>query len=216
MDSNITEHEYFADDLQLAEPHFDEESTVLSARPVVPLKDIREINAEARSARHLVFGLSIVAALMIGALAATLIYNRRSQKPAAEVVNAAIPGSGVITSASAVTASATGEAKGNVAQGDGLDATLPANDKKPEPRITRRVEQPGVSRRVLPVKAAKRQEESRYQTDEREMRRAERVDERRLRRASERDVQINARGRRNKSADDLWRIREIFEGSRRP
>lgn len=206
MESNITEQQYFDGDLQLAEPHFDEEATVLSARPVVPLKEIREIKAEARSARHLVLGLSIVVSLMIGALGATLIYKQRGQKSAAAIVYAAVAGSGASTHDSAVIGSSTGEAKKDVSEADGWDASS-LEDKKPAPQIARRVQS---------VKAGKRQEEPRYQVDEREMRRAERVEARRLRSKAEREARKKARGRKNKSSDDLLRIREIFEGPRRP
>jgi hypothetical protein len=216
MESNTSAQQYFGGDLQLASPHFDEESTVLSARPVVPLKDIWETKAKRRSARHLVFGLSILASLILGALGATVIYKQRGQEAAAVIVNAAVPGSGTITPDSAATASATGEAKGEVAKAGPWNGRTPAENKKPEVRVARRVEQPVVSRRVLPVKAEKRQEAPRYETDESEMRRAERVDEWRHRRAAEREAHRDARGRRNRSADDLLRIRDIFEGPRRP
>ena len=75
MESNITEPEHFSNDA-LTEPHFDEEATMLSARPVVPLEEIR---AETNSRRRLAFGLSILVALVIGALGATLIYKHRQQ-----------------------------------------------------------------------------------------------------------------------------------------
>lgn len=214
METNITEQRYFGGDLQLAAPHFNEEATVLAARPVVPLEDIRETNAKARSARHLVLGLSIVVSLMIGALGATLIYKQRGQEPAAAIVYAAVPGSGASANDSA--ASATGEARKDVAEADVWDGSSPAKDQKPEARIARKVEQPGVSRRVASVKATKKQEEPRYQADEREMRRAERVEARRLRRGAEREAHRETRGRQNTSAGDLLRIREIFEGPRRP
>ena len=74
MESDITSQGYFNGDLQLAEPHFDEEATLLSARPVVPLE---EIMVEARSRRRLVIGLAMVGSLVMGALGATLIYKQQ-------------------------------------------------------------------------------------------------------------------------------------------
>jgi hypothetical protein len=213
MESNITEQQYFNGDLQLAEPHFDDEATVLGARPVVPLREIGETTTGAVSARQVVLGLAMVGSLIIGALGATLIYKQRGQEPAAVIVNAAVPGA--IATDSAATASATGDASGEVAKAAGLDASLTAEDKKPKPRLAPRVERP-VTRRVASMKAAKGQEAPRYEIDESEMRRAERVDERRLRRAAEREAHRETRGRRNTSADDLLRIRDIFEGPRRP
>lgn len=207
MESNITEQQYFDGDLHLAEPHFDEEATVLSARPVVPLKEIREINAAARSARHLVFGLSIVVSLMVGALGATLIYKQRGQEPAAAIVDTAVAGSGARADDSGVTAASMGETKNDVAEADVQNGGSSAEHKKPEPRVSRRVES---------AKERTKQEEPTYHVDEREMRRAERVEARRLRRKAEREEQKEARGHRSKPSDDLLRIREIFEGPWRP
>ena len=51
MESTMIDQQTFGADLQLPEPRFDEESTLLSARPVVPL---RSIEAQARSSRTLI------------------------------------------------------------------------------------------------------------------------------------------------------------------
>ena len=53
------------------------------------------------------------------------------------------------------------------------------------------------------------------QIDDEEMRREERIEARRLRRRAERQAEREAR-RDRRRGDDLLRIREIFEGSRRP
>ncbi|HET9786595.1 MAG TPA: hypothetical protein VFP47_05660, partial [Pyrinomonadaceae bacterium] len=58
----------FQADLSL--PHFDEDATLLSARPVVPL---HEVKAETRSRRRVIFGLTILAAILLGAISATLL-----------------------------------------------------------------------------------------------------------------------------------------------
>ena len=55
----------------LDEPHFDEEATILAARPVVPLN---EVKAEKRSKAGVAVALAIGGGLLIGLLAATLIY----------------------------------------------------------------------------------------------------------------------------------------------
>src|SRR6185295_18479585 len=76
MKPNITDYQYFAADQQLSEPHFEEEATVLSARPVVPLGDLP---SEQRSGKGLAFSLVIVIAIIVGALGATLFYQRSSE-----------------------------------------------------------------------------------------------------------------------------------------
>src|SRR5512132_779890 len=83
MESNITNQQYFGTDSQLSEPHFDEEATLLSARPVVRLSDVR---TEARSGKRLAFGLAMVIAVMAGAFAASLIYKQRGQKEATAIM----------------------------------------------------------------------------------------------------------------------------------
>lgn len=55
----------------LSLPHFDEEATLLSARPVVPLHEVR---AETRSKGRLLFASTIVAAVVLGALGASLLF----------------------------------------------------------------------------------------------------------------------------------------------
>lgn len=54
----------------MSEPHFNDEATLLSARPVVPLKDVK---AKARSKRRLFFGLTIMISLLFGACTAILL-----------------------------------------------------------------------------------------------------------------------------------------------
>ena len=52
----------------LSMPHFDEEATLLSARPVVPL---HEVQVETGSRGRVIFALTIVAAILVGAISAT-------------------------------------------------------------------------------------------------------------------------------------------------
>ena len=86
MESNNSEQPYLADD-SLSEPHFDEEATVASARPVVPLEKIR---AASTSRKRITFGLSILAALIIGALGATFVYKQRNPNPDTAIVDSAV------------------------------------------------------------------------------------------------------------------------------
>ena len=52
-----------------AQPHFDDELTLLSARPVVPLE---KIEAKARHRRHWILGSAFAVAMMLGAASALL------------------------------------------------------------------------------------------------------------------------------------------------
>src|SRR5882724_7342546 len=85
MESNIKNQRSSGADLHLAEPHFDEEATLLSARPVVPLCEVRET----RSGRRLALGLAMAISVMAGALGATLIYKQSGQKQATGIVETA-------------------------------------------------------------------------------------------------------------------------------
>ena len=92
MESNSANQEY-ALRAELREPHFDEEATVLSARPVVPLEVVK---AEERSKKHLLFGLAMACSLVMGAVAAKLIYKQRGngQVPA---IGTAVSGAAAIS-----------------------------------------------------------------------------------------------------------------------
>lgn len=212
MDLNITEQRYSDDNLQLAEPHFDEEATVLSARPVVPLNEIKEPG----SRKHLAFGLSMLASLIVGGLVATLIFKQRGQTPATEIAGSAIAGSGATATDSAVSAPSGGEVKEDLTVEPEVNAA--PEDKNAQVKMTppsKRLE----TTTVRPMPTNPGEENSALQEisreERRELQRAERFEEWRLRRRASREAG-DFGGRRRRSADDLLRIREIFEGSRRP
>lgn len=187
-------------ELPLAEPHFDEEATLLSAQPVVPLE---EIAAEQRSGKRLAFGVAMAISLVVGALGGTLIYRQREHKSTA-VIDTAVPGADGITADQPVAEPSVAEAVADAGTGKLPDSSAAPATTKSAPSRARGGESSKVEvRKLLSV------------TDDRELRRAERIEARRLRRKSERQAQKEARGYGNRS-DDVLRIREIFEGSRRP
>ena len=211
----VMAHEYTltnqspAPDGPLSLPHFDEEATLLSARPVVPL---HEVKVEARSISRLVLSLAISAAVLIGALGATLMMQRVQNYPSAVVE----PVSDLIQPDNS--ASASGEAGGSAIDSNesaaSADQPIARNVRgarsdavatKQAPRIARGAAN---SARVGGVQ----NETADPQSDEREMRRAERREGRRFKREAER----GRRSRREHTGDDLMRIREIFEGTPRP
>ena len=201
MESNITDPEYF-DNEALTEPHFDEEATIAAARPVVPLE---EIKAEPNY-RRFALGLAILGALIVGTLGGTFIYKQRHSKPAAEIVDLAVTGSGASSqemSEQPITETQTP----NVSTGNDAATVSEAEPSQPvvsNRRPTRTIAQPEPVYR----------EESISREDRKEARRLARIEARRARRA-ERQAEREDWGRR-KSSDDLLRIREIFEGPRRP
>lgn len=213
MESNITEQQYLNDELQLAEPHFDEEATVLSARPVVPLE---EIKARASISRRLAFGLTILGSLLVGAFGASLLYKQRGQKPATAITERVVAGSAASAEGSPVIESSTGEARKAIVQAEAPNAGAVAEDKKPELPTAQRAERSEPQTRRIELARHDKESLTTSHAAEKEMRRAERMEARRLRRVTERESQNEARSRRRKSSDDLLRIREIFEGSPRP
>ena len=191
----------------LTEPHFDEEATVLSAQPVVPL---RKIEAKERSVKRLALGLTVMFSLLVGALGGALIYKQRGQKQSTAVLDTAIPGAEGIAVAETLPAPEVAE---------------PVSKVEPEPEAEQlpEVNAPSAAtksaaprpRQMEPVKVEKRAKQEPVEVDDWEQRRAERIEAWRARRRQEREEMKEARCYRNR-ADDLLRIREIFEGSRRP
>ena len=205
MESNITNRPYLAGALPLAEPHFDEEATLLSARPVVPL---REIKAEERTAKRLVFAVAMACSLMVGALGASLIYKQRGQESSTAIVSTAVPGAAGIAVDEPVSAPSIAEEVGGTATGTLPEAGAATVDKKSVSWVPRRA--------ASTVVETKRRKTLPQQVAQRELPRAERIDARRLRLRSEREARRESGGRKRKSSDDLLRIREIFEGPSRP
>ena len=177
-DMNITERRYSDDNLQIGEPHFEEEATLLSAQPVVPLNEIRDDKREAGSKKRLAFGLSIVASLVIGALGATLVFRQRVQRSASEIVDTAIAGSEATATDSNESSHSTGEANSNLSGGtvpeansaEAQAAAPTAEDARQNPRLPRKVPAE-VQRRNDDSQAQVESEEVVYPEDERELRR---------------------------------------------
>jgi hypothetical protein len=188
-------------EMPLAEPHFDEEATLLSAQPVVPLE---EIGAEECSGKRLMFGVAMMFSLIVGALGGTLIYKQRGQKQSTAIVDAAVPGAdgmAVDESVSPVPEQAPEAGTGTLPE----SSAVPAEIKSVPSRLLR----------AGPSRVETKEKRLASVEDERQLRRAERIEARRLRRKSEREAQKEARRYRDRP-DDVLRIREIFEGARRP
>ena len=202
MESNIINEEYFADAGPLGEPHFDEEAPLLSARPVVPLQ---EIKAEERSRKRLIVGFAMACSLMMGALAATLIYKQRGQAQSA-AVSTAVPGAAGIAVDGPVSPTATEVGAG--ATGVSTEAGATTVEKQSVP---------SASGSTASTAVESQQKKNLPQVvDETELSREERIEARRLRRKLERQARRESWERRRRTSDDLLRIRDIFEGPSRP
>ena len=202
MESNNTNEEFFIGAAPLAEPHFDEDATLLSARPVVPL---HEIEIEVRFRKRVLFGLAMACSLTMGALAASLIYKQRGNGQPTSI-STAVPGAAGIAVDATVSSPETAEEAGS-ASGALPEAGGPTVERKSGISVHRSAESTVVE--------TKRQESLAQQQEDREPG-AERINARQLRRRSERQERRTFSGRQRKSADDLLRIREIFEGPSRP
>jgi hypothetical protein len=203
MESNIARDEVLGAESP-SEPHFDEEATLLSARPVIPLHEVR---AEGRFRRRLTFGVTIIVSILIGAVGATLIY-KRGQKQTAQIVE----NSSQVSEQTGQEGPPITEADGGAANSH--SAAPPAAGTSDDVVASKLRNGSGStsSRKSAPVPPIPQSRES--GSVEREMRYAQRVEARRLRLRAVREARRD--GRKGQSADDLLRIREIFEGSPRP
>lgn len=196
-----------AADESLTAPHFDEEVTLLRARPVVPL---HEVKPQSRESRRLVPGWALVSMLVLGAVAATLVYTSRQPLDAPHNA-AAIPDNSVSSSSGAggavinpaeLSPTAVTEVRQFERQTDKVDSSV---TRKPTTRVAVTATATARPREVEQDPAED------LELSELRLRRAERREARRLRREAEREAR-----RKAQSEDDLLRIREIFEGAPRP
>lgn len=216
---NSTIDDQTAGGQNLDEPHFDEEATILAARPVVPLEEVRETK---RSKRGMALAFAIGGGLLVGLLAATLIYRYLSvSQPAPQpTVVAEQPVNQLPAVAGGATASVT-EAEPPPVEEEKPIIVPEDRDTQPapeEPRTARTRESASepAPRRPVTVREARRQADDEEDEEaERAMRRADRQEERRERRRALRQAKREERQSRQQP-DDLTRIREIFEGSPRP
>lgn len=213
----------------LDEPHFDEESTILAARPVVPLD---EVKAERRSKAGVAVALAISGGLLIGLLAATLIYrylgsDRVPTEETATVAEQPVSPVGEET-ADQLPSSAGGAVVGVddsavTSIEDAKPAETDTETREPAPEVEEskpvrtQDRAPEVSPRRPVVVRETRSPAAEEQDEEvdRAIRRTERQEERRERRRAMREARRQGR-QPNQTADDLTRIREIFEGAPKP
>ena len=197
-----------------SEPRFDDERTVLSARPVVPLE---KINAKSRHRRQWFLGGAFAIAMMLGAasaLVASYLKLRNVQNVSAPKVATQVD---VPEAPVAVTENPPAEAP--VAT---IDETAEAAEVTPEETKPKKAP---VKRRAVVIAATKPDDYMSEQSDTRRMSEDDSLhqirdavlydewQERRARRVWRRE---RRRAERYNNHRDLSNLDEIFEGRRRP
>lgn len=254
----------------LATPHFDEEATLLAARPVVPLEQVTATPAP-RQKKSLLLPIVIVAAALAGAAGAMAFdyFRNHRQANAATTPTSAQPAPPVAETSRAVAQPSAPPVVNVVAPSNKTpDATaiVPATEsanasKEAKASATERTErnvnnnnssssvEAKRAEREAAVRAtqaaeAKQREEARAKSqkvsppvitherprqverpndevetdwrDIREQRREARREERRRERQADQDGDDSPRQQRERANRELNRIRDIFEGTRRP
>ena len=194
----------------LSEPHFDEEATLLSARPVVPLKDVK---AKARSKGRLFFALAIMISLLFGAFSAILIgYLRHADEQATDSLSAgtkettALPSEPNLTSSSREAGPSSSDSDPTASATKIGEPTSTIHSVR-KSRLAKKQTPNAARDSAASPSSAAIQNEVPVDWNGREANR-ERSEATRRRRETPRKSRTNS----DKSADDLLRIREIFEG----
>ena len=194
MESEITTAETGLE-LPLAEPHFEDEATVLSARPVVPLDEVEsyEDAKPSRFARGWVFAATVVGAMLLGVVVGVAYYSYTNRQPSAvdEGIVAGVDGT---ATEPASNSDALVKASEVQPPADAVSSVGKAPTASP-PASANETRKP-VARRVDVITWPSSHEERRAA--------------RRLAKQHRKEMEREGRAR------DLTRIREIFEGPQRP
>lgn len=201
MERNQTLESNWRGGLESKEPHFDDERTILSAQPVVPLNAVA--NEQSRR-RWMLVGAFVIASLLGSAVALALV---RFRQP--------VPVNTVATESEALE-KPTEEPVAQVPETEVSEPETLSDPSAGEPKLDVSEPAPRVAKPRRPVQATSRQSAPRQVTitvntnppsDEGQARLVDQWQERRQRR-------VNRKPQNNHSSD-LFRIREIFEGPRR-
>ena len=186
----------------LAEPHFDDEATVLSARRVVRLDEVSSYGSQATShfARGWMFAATVVGALLFGVVASAAYYsylNREAAHPLVNLENIASGADGIATSSASYDQSPAANAPQ-------VNTTPPA---AADAEVTSGAEQSSGSQPAVSSKGpvARRVDVLTFPST-----REERKAARRQAKAQKQELERESRDR------NLLRIREIFEGPQKP
>jgi hypothetical protein len=213
MQSNISNEQFSGSYSSPSEPHFDDEATLLSARPVVP---IGELSSKTGLSRPLVFGLAVAGALLLGVSATVFYYSRFSTVEGQSVTR-------IETVASDVQGVASEPP--NLSELPGATGTIESDDFFAESNKSTKAKTQVSSRPVTTralnssrdrLKKPAHRPETRV-VDQRSDYDYETRDERHAARRESRERKGEIRARRAaRRLNEVLRIREIFEGPARP
>ena len=195
-----------------AQPHFDDEQTLLSARPVVPLE---KIDAKVRHRRHWVLGGAFALAMMLGAASALLAsYLKLRNVPtvASEISEIETPGAPVAAAAEPIVSNlAVAPVEDETAETEPIEeeSTTPITPKRAP--IVRRPATVDRNTELIRPRTVRGMDEEDELERIRQAILIEEWQERRARRAARRE----RRNRVDHHDRDLSNLDEIFEGPRR-
>jgi len=187
-----------ANEALLEEPHFDEEATVLSARPVVPLDEVRSVD---RRHDRLRLAMVIGVALLVGAFASALIYKLAGNNQGSTVVDEKIEAVKPVPLGSG----AAGDAESSA------EPQIKASEPVQVPQPVAKSSAPATPQHSVKTAIAREDEWQR----EKDLERAEKREARKQRRA-EKEARRRGESRPRRVGDTVGAIEEIFEGVRRP
>jgi hypothetical protein len=197
MESEMTTAESGLE-LPLAEPHFEDEATVLSARPVVPLDEVESFpeRRPSRLNRRWVFAATVVGAMLLGVVVGVAYFsyaNRRQVEPS-------VGDETIVAGADGIAIEPAGESDAVVSAPEVL-----APSSNEGAMTTPALSQPVISARERTKPVARRVDVITWPSSHEERKAARRL-------AKQQRKEMERQGR----ARDLTRIREIFEGPQRP
>lgn len=213
MESTTTARQFLGAEASLSEPHFDEEATLLSARAVVPLaslKGLTAVKAKTSFPRPWILGLGLVGALLVG-IFATAIYYSRLEKNHSKFFDDAEVAAGVEANTTKSEDSFSGPTAAQpavIADRGAADVSRQASARSQPLKSSAGPARNPVARLEAVITEARSSEQA--IGGAREDRKAARKQARQEQRRAEREKRDSG------SADDLLRIRDIFEGLPRP
>ena len=199
-----------------SEPHFDDERTLLSARPVVPLE---KLNAKVRHRRQWFLGGAFAIAMMLGAASALLasyLKMRNVQPVAVEVTQESSPADEPAETVAAVADNPPAETPvAEVEETSDTEGLIPIeNAPKKHTAVKRRIEvSPRHDDDVIESSDDRKMSEEDQLHRIREAVLVDEWQERRARRVWRRE---RRRAERYNNHRDLSNLDEIFEGRKRP
>jgi hypothetical protein len=210
MESEVTDAET---DLEstLAEPHFDDEATLLSARRVVPLDEVacHESQTTARFGRGWIYAATVAGALLLGAFVGAAYYSYANRQLAQPVVDGNNINAGIDGLSNGSAQDNEGRAPANTPEVNTTSTNgNPEVIAKQSPPSRPQPEKP-VNDNIKPV--ARRVDVLTFPSNS-QLTHEERQAARREAKARKQELERE----RRRSRDELTRIREIFEGPQRP